>query len=63
MDLGLLYQGNAKMTYDMPGAYQSLANVNPAFNTLVQNNKQYLQDQANKFKIYPVISIGVGYTF
>ena len=63
LDLGLLYQGNAKMTYDMPGAYQSLANVNPAFNTLVQNNKQYLQDQANKFKIYPVISIGVGYTF
>lgn len=63
LDLGVLYQGNAKMTYDMPAGYRTLANANPAFNSLVQSNKQYLQDQANKFKMYPVISIGLGYTF
>lgn len=63
VDAGVLYQGNAKMSYDMPGAYQTLANRSPAFNSLVNNNKQYLQDQANKFKLYPVISIGLAYTF
>lgn len=63
VDVGVLYQGDATMTYDIPQGYSALAKFNPALNATVENNKIYLQDQANKLRLYPVVSVGLGYRF
>lgn len=60
-DLGVLYQGSARVSVDPPA---SLANINhPSVKAAIDRQKRAVQDKADEARWYPVISLGVAYTF
>lgn len=58
-DIGVAYQGSADMNITATG---TLAN-DPTFRFNLEQERQELEDEADDFKYYPVISIGVTYKF
>jgi hypothetical protein len=56
-DVGVMYQGNAKVSYNYPAIFNTLAPND------IQMNKNEIQKQANKFRWYPVAEVGVSYQF
>lgn len=60
-DLGVLYQGSARVRVDPPA---SVANVNsPWVTEETERHKQSVEQLANKARWYPVLSLGIVYTF
>ncbi len=58
-DLGLIFQG----TPDVKLRSDGTAAGNPVFVADLQDEEDDLQDDADKFKIYPVLSFGISYCF
>jgi hypothetical protein len=58
-DLGLVFQG----TPDVKLRSDGTAAGNPVFAADLQDEEDDLQDDADKFKVYPVLSFGISYCF
>lgn len=60
-DLGVLYQGNARVSLEPPSR---IRNINdPRINARTEQQKRDLESKANKARWYPVVSLGLTYTF
>ncbi|OZI42964.1 hypothetical protein [Bordetella genomosp. 4] len=60
-DIGVLYQGNARVSAEPP---EKLRNVNiQQVRDGVNQQKREIERMANKVRWYPVVSVGVAYTF
>jgi hypothetical protein len=58
-DLGILFQGTPDVTLGASGP----AAGNPAFQSDLKKEEEDIQDEADVFKIYPVLSFGIAYYF
>jgi len=58
-DLGLLYQGSAKVALHASGTGTAL----PGFDESLQEEVSRVEDELSKFKVYPVVSVSLGYRF
>ncbi len=59
LDVGVMYQGSPHVSLAATGP----AAQNPAFQSDLAKEQQDYQEVADKFKFYPVISIGICYQF
>lgn len=57
VDVGVLYQGTARINYDIPATFNTFASND------IERNKQEIQNKANKLRWFPVASIGLFYKF
>lgn len=57
VDVGVLYQGSARINYDTPAIFNTFASKD------IERNKQEIQNKANKLRWFPVASIGLFYKF
>lgn len=60
-DVGVLYQGNARATVEPPSRIPN--SNNPRVKEGMDRQKNDLESKANKARWYPVVSMGVTYTF
>ncbi len=58
-DLGVMFQGSPKLDYTTDGTLSS----NAAFRADLDREMQDAKDELDKFKYYPVVSVGVTYRF
>lgn len=58
-DLGVLFQGNLDVELSATGTLAS----DPTFASDIAKEEEALQDDADDFELWPVISIGVSYSF
>lgn len=61
-DVGVLLQGSPKTTLNSSGCTASTAVCNQFANDVARENAA-LQDEVNKFKVYPVLRVGISYKF
>jgi hypothetical protein len=61
-DMGVLFQGSPKTTLTSSGCSAPAAMCNQLAADIAQENKA-LNDEASKFKFYPVLRVGVSYKF
>jgi hypothetical protein len=59
MDLGVLFQGSPKADLSVTGPVGSDAD----FQRHLRNEEKEIEDETDKYTLYPVISIGVAYKF
>jgi hypothetical protein len=59
MDFGVLWQGEPEVTMNTTGL---LAN-DPTFLAFVETERLQLQDDISNFKAWPVISLGIVFSF
>lgn len=60
-DIGVLYQGNARVSVEPPEGVRNL-NIQQVKDR-TQQQKHEIEKMANKVRWYPVVSLGVAYTF
>ncbi len=58
-EMGAMYQGEGDLSYSTNGA----AVNNAAFQADIAKEQDELQDEINKYKFYPVITLGLTYSF
>lgn len=61
-DLGVLFQGSPKTTLTNSGCTASTTVCNQFANDVARENAA-LRDEVSKFKVYPVLRIGISYKF
>ncbi|HEY8606006.1 MAG TPA: hypothetical protein VIM12_02680 [Noviherbaspirillum sp.] len=61
-DIGVLFQGNAKTSLSSSGCSASTAVCGQLAADLARENRE-LRKEADRFKVYPVLRVGIGYTF
>ncbi len=61
LDLGVLYQGNARVNFDVPSEVESLGSQK--LNDAIERDKQTVRNRLNDWRWYPVVSLGVTYRF
>ena len=59
LDLGVLWQGEPQVTMMADG----LLAGDPLFQAALEQERRQLQDEANDYKAWPVISLGFVYNF
>lgn len=61
VDIGVMYQGSPQITLTANPANPAL--VPPVFYTDLEQERQKVQDDASKYKFYPVVNLGLSYRF
>lgn len=61
VDVGVLYQGNGQVSYDIPAVVQSVQSSQ--LNNDIERDKQTIRSRVNDFRWYPVASLGLMYRF
>ncbi len=59
IDLGLLFQGSPQADLDVTGPIGS----DPEFQRHLRNEEKEIEDETDKYTVYPVIAIGVAFKF
>lgn len=60
LDVGMIYQGLAKITFDTTTKYDL---TKERLKKDIQREKARVKDFARKYRLYPVISVGISYSF
>jgi len=60
LDVGMIYQGLAKITFDTTTKYDL---TKERLKKDIQREKDRVEDFAKKYRLYPVISVGISYSF
>jgi len=60
LDVGMIYQGLAKITFDTTTKYDL---TKERLKKDIQREKARVKDFAKKYRLYPVISVGISYSF
>ena len=60
-DVGVLYQGHARVSVEPPA--QLSHRNHPLVKQGIDEQKREIEKRANKVRVYPVITLGVAYTF
>jgi hypothetical protein len=61
-DIGVLFQGSPKTSLSGSGCSASAAQCNQFANDLARENRE-LRHEAGRFKVYPVLRVGISYKF
>jgi hypothetical protein len=63
-DIGIMFQGSPQTSVNAPGTWKEQISGNPVTVAQVASDAQnQLNSDLSNFKYYPVISVGIGYTF